>query len=75
LWIDKNRLLSAIHQEIARIATTPKSAKIEKQETDCVWQKMLAFAVYSCYKMSSPQRPADCFQVGPAKLLFLKSSL
>jgi len=56
-------LLSAIHQEIARIARTAKIAKIEKQETDCVSQKVLAFVLYSCYKMTSPQRPADCFQV------------
>jgi hypothetical protein len=68
-------LLSAIHQEIARIATTPKIAKIESRKLLNLAQKALAFVPYSCYKMTSPQRPAGCFQVGPAMLLFLKSSL
>jgi len=53
-WIDKTRLLSAIHEEIARIARTAKIAKIEKQEAGCVSQKVLAFVLYSCYKMTGP---------------------
>ena len=62
LRIDRIRLLSAIHG-VPALPELPRAPKIEKKKTDGESQKVLEFVLYSCYKMTSPQRPGGCFQV------------